>query len=301
MDQRVAEIISLIAAWRGLDVKVTPLLGGITNQNYRVDAGDDVFVLRIGGSRTQLLGIDRGRERICTELVARVGVAAEVVYFLPAEDVLITHFIPGKVLTSEVTAQDALLERIVHSLRLYHAGSPFPGVFSPFKTVRSYHTLALQHRVAFPRTLPRVFSFMERIEKALQAVQQLSPCHNDLLASNFIDDGQMIRIIDWEYAGMGDFFFDLGNFAANQSFTEEQCALLLRLYFGEVRATDWAHFNLMRLSSDLREAFWGFLQSGISELDFDYLGYAVEHLERFLQNVENPHFEQWLRDVAGAS
>jgi thiamine kinase-like enzyme len=123
------------------------------------------------------------------------------------------------------------------------------------------------------------------------------PCHNDLLASNFIDDGRNIWILDWEYAGMGDIFFDLGNFAVNQALDDQQCALLLRNYFGEVRPSDLAHLQLMRLASDLREAFWGFLQLAISELDFDYRAYADHHLERFLSNVATPRFSQWLQDV----
>ena len=128
-------------------------------------------------------------------------------------------------------------------------------------------------------------------------MQQSKPCHNDLLASNFIDDGATIWIIDWEYAGMGDPFFDLGNFAVNQSLDNERCELLLQYYFGEARSADLAHLHLMRLGSDLRESFWGFLQMGVSELDFDYQEYAHHHLNRFLHNVETLPFEQWLEDI----
>ena len=142
---------------------------------------------------------------------------------------------------------------------------------------------------------------MEQIEQAISVLYQPRPCHNDLLASNFIDDGRTIWILDWEYAGMGDIFFDLGNFAVNQALNEEQCELLLRYYFGEVRSTDVAHLHLMRLSSDLREAFWGFLQMGISELDFDYHEYAHRHLNRFLQNVATPQFKKWLQNVGTQS
>ncbi len=140
---------------------------------------------------------------------------------------------------------------------------------------------------------------MAQIEAALAeaGMDQVKSCHNDLLASNFIDDGRNIWIVDWEYAGMGDIFFDLGNFAVNQSLNDEQCQLLLQYYFGEVRPADLAHLHLMRLGSDLRESFWGFLQLGISELDFDYREYAHHHLNRFLHNVETSPFEQWLRDV----
>ena len=299
MDQHIEDILGKIPEWDTAGAVVSPLVGGITNQNYRVDIGGETFVLRVGGKGTHLLGIDRVRESICTAIAAQVGVGAEVLHFLAGEDVLVTRFIVGIGITPEMAAQDEILRRIVDSMKRYHAGPAFPGTFSPFETVRNYHTLALTYGVSFPDTLPQVFELMARIEQALakSGTAYTKPCHNDLLASNFIDDGHTIRILDWEYAGMGDIFFDLGNFAVNQSLNEEQCELLLHYYFGEVRSAELAHLHLMRLGSDLRESFWGFLQMGISELDFDYREYAHHHLNRFLRNVETSPFEQWLEDV----
>ena len=299
MDQHIERILSKIPGWSVAEAVVTPLVGGITNQNYRVDIGGETFVLRIGGKGTHLLGIDRGRESICTAIAAQVGVGAEVMHFLADEEVLVTRFIVGRGITPEMAAEPDTLGRIVDSMKRYHAGPAFPGTFSPFETVRNYHRLALERGVSFPDTLPRVFALMTEVEHALaeSGAVQIKPCHNDLLASNFIDDGRTIWILDWEYAGMGDIFFDLGNFAINQSLNDEQCKLLLRFYFGEVRPADLAHLHLMRLGSDLRESFWGFLQLGISELDFDYREYAHHHLNRFLQNAASPYFAQWLRDI----
>ncbi len=299
MEQHIAHIISQVPGWSAERAVVTPLQGGITNQNYRVDIDGASFVLRVGGKGTHLLGIDRERESVCSTLASRVGVAPRVLHFLPNEDALVTHFITGTPITPASAAQLEILQRIVTSMRRYHAGPDFPGAFSPFATVRSYHQVAMHYGVAFPATLPRVFELMARIEEALAAIQNLKPCHNDLLASNFIDDGDTIWIIDWEYAAMGDPFFDLGNFAVNQALDDERCELLLQCYFGEVRRAEVAHLHLMRLGSDLRESFWGFLQMGISELDFDYKEYAHHHLNRFLQNVETSPFEQWLEDIQG--
>ena len=296
-DQHIKRILAQVPGWDSTNLMITPLAGGITNQNYRVDNGEGSFVLRIGGKGTQLLGIDRGREYTCTAIAAQVGVGAKVVHFIAAEDALVTRFIFGAGISPETAAQPETLQRIVTSIKRYHAGPAFPGTFSPFTTVRNYHKLALEHGTVFPDTLPRVFALMEQIEHSIGPLHYPIPCHNDLLAGNFIDDGHNIWILDWEYAAMGDLFFDLGNFAVNQALDDEQCALLLRYYFGEVRPADLAHLHLMRLGSDLRESFWGFLQLGISELDFDYRAYAHHHLERFLHNVATPQFDQWLHDV----
>jgi len=297
MDESVEHILEQIPGWSGKDLVVAPLLGGITNQNYRVDVAGETFVLRVGGKGTRLLGIDRRREHICTAIAAQLGIGAEVMHFLASEDALVTRFIVGAGISPETAAEPGTLRRIIASMKRYHGGPAFPGTFSPFETVRDYHTKALQHGVAFPDTLPRVYALMEQIEEAIGPLDQPRPCHNDLLASNFIDDGDRIWILDWEYAAMGDMFFDLGNFAVNQELNEEQCEELLRYYFGEVRDADLAHLHLMRLGSDLRESFWGFLQMGVSELDFDYHEYAHHHLERFLQNVVTPEFTRCLRDV----
>jgi thiamine kinase-like enzyme len=117
------------------------------------------------------------------------------------------------------------------------------------------------------------------------------PCHNDLLNANFIDDGRRIRIVDWEYAGMGDVFFDLANFAINHELDAEQAQLLLEAYAGAVRPGDLRALTLMRFMSDFREAMWGVVQASVSELDFDFAGYAAEHFERLARTEGSPEFE----------
>jgi thiamine kinase-like enzyme len=297
MSQQTTHILKLVPAWSGTDAVITPLEGGITNQNYRVEIGNESFVLRVGGKHTHLLGIDRERERICSTIAAHSGIGAEVISSHATEEaeVLVTRFIAGTQMTAERACSPEMLPRIVAAIKCYHKGPAFPGSFSPFETVRTYHLLAQQRGVTLPATMTRVLHLLAQIEEATAARQQLRPCHNDLLAGNFIDDGHSIRIVDWEYAGMGDLFFDLGNFAANQALNEEQCAWLIQIYFAEARPADQAHLHLMRLASDLRESLWGFLQLGISELIFDYHTYAHHHLQRFLQNAEGPRFAHWLQ------
>jgi thiamine kinase-like enzyme len=295
---RIARILAQIPAFDLSEPVITPLSGGITNENFRVDVRGEAFVLRISGGDTHLLGINRQHEYICSTIAAELGIGAEVVRFLEGEGVLVTRFIQGANLSPEDGARPEIMARIVASIRRCHEGPAFPGRFSPFEAVRSYHRLATERGVSFPATLPGALARMAQIEAALGVPPRLRPCHNDLLAQNFIDDGKTIRILDWEYAGMGDIFFDLGNFAANHELGEAQSEELLRAYFAAERARDLARLYLMRVSSDLREAFWGFLQAGISKLDMDYLGYAQKHLDRFLHHAETPEFGCWLREAA---
>jgi thiamine kinase-like enzyme len=128
----------------------------------------------------------------------------------------------------------------------------------------------------------------------------MRPCHNDLLNANFIDDGQRIRIVDWEYAGMGDPFFDLGNFSINHELAPEEDTILLAAYEGAVRPDRAARLELMRVMSDFREAMWGVLQQGISSLDVDFRAYAADHFDRLIANAGRPSFERSLALAAGA-
>src|SRR5260370_9238772 len=146
MDQHIERILRQIPGWSISDAVISPLVGGITSQNYRVDIGEESFVLRIGGKGTNLLGIDRERESICTAIAARVGVGAEVLHFLAAEDALITRFIVGAGISPETAAQRETLRRIVDALLSYHAAPAFPGTPSPFASATNNHDLALTER-----------------------------------------------------------------------------------------------------------------------------------------------------------
>ena len=261
---------------------VTPLSGGITNRNYRVEVGGAVYVLRIAGRNTAQLGIDRDREHHCALMAAALGVGAEVIRYLPEHGATLTRFIAGRVLSPDLAAHNEILARAADALRRLHAGPTVPGTFSAFEVVDDYHRLAARHGVALPAEMTRALSELETLRKSLGAREPSCPCHNDLLPGNLIDDGASIRIIDWEYGGMGDPYFDLGNFAENHRLAPDRERDLLRLYLGFVRPKDQTRLRAMRRVSSLREAMWGFAQVGISELEFDFAGYAKRHFQRFL-------------------
>jgi len=154
-------------------------------------------------------------------------------------------------------------------------------------------------------TIPPEFDLAESIARRIElscltAPLELRPCHNDLLNANFIDDGTRIRIVDWEYAGMGDPYFDLGNFSINHDLDADQDAVLLSAYLGEKPSPALAaRLTLMRVLSDFREAMWGVLQQGVSTLDVDFRAYAADHFDRLLAAAARPSFERALGEAAG--
>ena len=159
--------------------------------------------------------------------------------------------------------------------------------------VEAYCATATTHGVAVPAEYTTAKEVADRIEQA-RGVQPPVPCHNDLLNANFITDGERIWIVDWEYAGMGDRFFDLANFSVNHELSADENEELLRLYFGEASEDDVRSLTLMRFMSDFREAMWGVVQQGISELDFDFAEYAGSHFERSRATAADPAFREAL-------
>jgi thiamine kinase-like enzyme len=281
---QIQELIRLVPELRGKSALVSPLDGGLTNRNYRIDIGPESYVLRIAGKDTALLGIDRACEMACSEAAAGLGIGPAVVAYLPGHQALVRRFVSGRVLTPEDIRQPAMLARVARTLRRCHNGGlAAAGIFSPFATVRHYWELGRQRHASFPDNFGRALARLAELEEALRSGDPPCPCHNDLLAGNFIDDGAAVRVIDWEYGGMGDRFFDLGNLSANNELDPPLERDLLAEYFGEVRSDHMRRLRLMRLVSDLREASWGFLQAALSTLDMDYLAYGQKHLERFIK------------------
>ena len=281
------------------ELAVSELSGGITNKNYKVVADGEAYVLRIGGNETRYLGIDRKVEYGCTLAASRVGVAPEPVAFLEPEGYLVTRFISGPGIPADQIGTEANIRRVVASLKRYHALDHFPGAFSPFRVAEEYEKTARSFDVNLPEKMGWYLEKAHEIERAMyRAPFTPRPCHNDLLNANFIDDGTRIRILDWEYAGMGDLFFDLGNFAVQHEFTEEQDSILLYEYFSQTTPAHRARLNLMKIMSDLREAMWGVVQVGVSKLEFDYVGYARKYFERFEAGVRGEGYQKRLMDVS---
>src|SRR5688572_23090074 len=231
--QRVPELA-------GRELVLTTLSGGITNRNFLVTipGAADRYVIRLAGNDTHLLGISREVEHAATVAAAGVGVGPEVTAYIRPEGYLVTRFIDGSPVSDEAVHQPATLERVAQSLRRIHEGPPIPGLFVPLRIVEAYRALAAARGVRIPEAYDIAALIGRRIEVACLANPvELRPCHNDLLNANFIDDGARIRIVDWEYAGMGDPFFDLGNFSINHELTPDEDAHLLGAY-GDIGRID---------------------------------------------------------------
>ncbi|HEY7631143.1 MAG TPA: choline kinase family protein [Thermoleophilaceae bacterium] len=265
-----------------------PLDGGITNRNFRVRTDKGDFVVRLFGASASQLGIDRSAERAATEGAARAGVGPDVVAF--TDELLVTTFIEGEPMPR------LRLEETAAALRAVHEGPDLPTTFSGVAVAEDYAAKA----ASLPDDYDGALAVGREIEAALSGPEhEAVPCHNDLLNANLIWDGSRVRIVDWEYAGNGDRYFDLGNLSINNELSEDDDERLLAAYFGEpCTAGRFASLRLMRIVSDLREAMWGVLQEGISDLDFDFKDYATTHFARLRESAADSRYRGWLEEAA---
>ena len=295
-------MLDRVPGWAGRPRSVVPLEGGITNRNYRVtlEGESGSFVVRAPGEGTELLGIDRHHEEEAARQAAALGVAPEVVAFVEPEGSLVTRFVSGTGPGAEALRTPRLLGAVAALLRVVHGGPAIAATFDWYRVPQDYAATARAQGVEVPAAYEQVMDVAGRVRVAFASSPEATcPCHNDLLAANFLlaDDG--LRLVDWEYAGMNDRYFDLGNLAVNNALTGEDEVALLEAYFGEP-ATDrrLGALRLMRLVSDLREALWGAVQATISELDEDFAAYADEHFARLLAAADDPRVEDWLAAAA---
>jgi thiamine kinase-like enzyme len=291
IDPRLEKVLAQL--WPGRDPILTPITSGITNVNVKVELDSEAYVVRLPGAGTELLGIDRHAELEATRAAAAAGVGPEVVDFV--EGCLVTVFVDGTPIPVDDLARDDVLASVVRSIRAIHAAAPIPSTFPVFRVVERYHDLAAERGVPIPAVYDLARALAARIEGALaRNPMPEATCHNDLLNANLLRAGDHVWIVDYEYAGMGDPFFDLGNLSINNGLSDDAQERLLALYLGEVTDADRARLKLMRIMSDFREAMWGVLQQGLSTLDVDYVAYADKHLARMEETAADVRFEDWL-------
>jgi len=268
------------------------LTAGITNRNYRVRFGAADYVVRLCGADTELLGIDRDAECAASEAAAAAGIGPRVCAFLPEDDCLVTEFIPARPLDPEDVQAD--VGRVARALRQVHHCPAVPATFSAFRIADAYRELTLERGGALPDELDAARAAARRIEEALPPHKPVL-CHNDLLPANLLEDDGRLWIIDWEYAAMGDAFFDLGNLSAMNGFDVHDDQELLAAYLGHADdERDLARLRLMRAAAQYREGMWGVVQQVLSDIDFDFAGYAEENLAAMLAS----DWEEWLDGAA---
>jgi thiamine kinase-like enzyme len=292
---RAEEAVARVSLWKGENVKVSTLSGGLTNENYLVDAGGARYVIRIPGQSTELLSIDRANEVHNTRAAATTGIGPQVLEVIPDLDVMVLEFIDGPTMSAKTLQAKVMATRMAASFRRLHAAPRFLKDFNMFRLIESYLEIVDAHGVTIPSDYRERLPAVAEIERSVAAVALPSaPCHNDLLCENFIDDGAALRIVDYELSGNNDPCFDLGNTAQEAEFDDELRVALCEAYFGRPDERQLARMNLFALMSDIGWTLWGAIQAKISAIDYDFKAYYTARWERAVRVLESERFRQWL-------
>jgi len=290
--------VAQVSLWKGREIRISPLSGGLTNENYLVEAGADKYVIRLPGQSTELLSIDRENEVYNTKAAATTGVGPKVLEHVPGLDVMVLEFIAGTTMSAKALRSPEMPARMADSFHRLHSAPRFLHDFNMFRLIEYYLRMVDEHDVTIPQGYRDWLPSVAELERAVDAAAlPTTPCHNDLLCENFIDDGTSLRVVDYELSGNNDPCFDLGNTAQEAEFGQELRAALCDAYFGRHDPRQLARMNLFALMSDVGWTLWGAIQARISAVDFDFVGYYTGRWERALEVLRSDRLTRWMAEA----
>jgi len=287
-----------VEVFRDRPLTVTELAGGLTNRNYKVTAPDGAYVVRLSGGANPALAIDRDDEYRNSMIAAASGVGAPVHAYVPEEGALVIGFIDGRTLTDDDFGRPGVIERAAAACRRLHDGPPFVSRFDMFDIQQRYLAIVRERGYRLPEGYLDFADDVGRIRGALAVrAEPVVACNNDLLAGNFIDDGERIRLIDYEYAGNNDACFELGNIWSECHLDDDQLELLVRSYYGSHRSDKVARARLWGLLSQYGWTLWASIQEATGELDFDFWTWGMEKYDRAVATFRGPQLDALVADV----
>jgi thiamine kinase-like enzyme len=279
--------------------QVTFLEGGLTNINVRVVTADADVVVRISKKDSSLLAIDREAEHANSTAAAASGASPRVVEYLPADRLLVVEYIHGRTYTADDVRDSATLAKVAAACRTLHAGPRFVSDFDMFDVQARYLRTVQDRGYRLP---DRYLDFLPQVDRmrAALAVRPIPkvPCNNDLLAANFVDDGEKLWIIDFEYSGQNDPCFELGNVWSESTLSLSLLDELVAAYYGAERPDLVARARLLGLMSKYGWMLWASIQDATSDRDFDFWEWGMEKYRRAVDEFDGPDFDRLLTEAA---
>ncbi len=300
------EAIARIADWQGKDVRWEELGGGITNHNYIVwvnggwgNPGGGKYVLRVPGAGTDMF-IDRDVERECMIEAARVGVAPPVAHIIEPEKAMAIDFVDGEVMHQDtIVGHPDRLKQVIETVKVFHENATFGNEIRLFDMIRKYTQIAKDLKTPWPDWIQTTLKAMDDVETATQRHPVPSAaCHNDLLSENFIVDASgKMWIIDWEYGGMTDPYFDLGDHVMEHPYSRDEEHLLIETYCGTFDERAFARLMLYKALSGVWWGVWAMIQHTVSQIDFDYMEWGRWRVARAEAVIADRDYSSWLAGV----
>jgi len=279
-DAELDALLDEFPALTGRPRRLEELSGGLTNRNVKVTTPDGCYVARCTGTGHNLLDIDREAELHNTRAAAQAGVGAPLIDHRLDVGVLLLGYVDGKTLSDEDFNRPGVIDKVAAGCRALHGGPRFRGTFDMVERQAGYLRTVVANGFRLPGDYHDHADVFGRIGAALAATDRTTvPCNNDLLAENFIEDGDRMWLIDYEYSGNNDPCFELGNIASEAGLSDEQLEQLVTAYYGRRLRHKIARARLQGLAAKYGWTLWGCIQNGSSPLDFDFWSWAMERYE----------------------
>jgi len=294
----IDEVVKKIEDWKGTDISIQPLSGGLTNSNFKVEVNGVPFFIRVPGESTELLAIDRRNEYYNSKAAAETGVGPRVHYYIPDYQVMVLEFLKGRTMSKDTLYATGMPTKVAQVIKRLHGGPRFLIDFNMFRLTEYYLAICKERSIRIPEGYMDRMPIVQRIEQAMAVVPLPTvPCNNDLLAENYMDDGTSLRIIDYEYSGNNDPCFELGNTCQEQQYDDVRIVEVCAAYFGSASANKISRMKLNMIMSDVGWGLWAAIQAKISKIEFDFWGWAIERWSRAEEKMDSSEFSSWLKDV----
>lgn len=273
------------------------LSGGLTNRNLLIENSTGKYVARISSNSSSLLSIDREAEYLNSKLAAQANIAAPVIDYLPGQGLLVIGYLEGRTFSAKDVENN--LVRVAHSCRELHNSQPFVKEFNMFEIQKSYLDIVRGRDFRLPDNYLEYASQLVEMRRALAILDEGTvPCNNDLLPGNFIDDGEKIWLIDYEYSGNNDPCFELGNIWAESFLELDRLEELVDAYYGAHRPEKIARAWLLALAGKYGWTLWASIQSSVSSLDFDFWAWGMAKYELAQSEFSSAYFKTALQRVS---
>jgi thiamine kinase-like enzyme len=312
----IEDVLGHVSMWAGQPVTHRPLTGGLSHHIWRVDARGRSYVLRVLEPAVSAagLGVPPPLEIENTRLAAESGAGARVYEVLPDIPALVLEFLPGRTLDPAAVREPATIPRIASACRRLHAGPRFGNDFDIIGKLYELLDVCRHHDLPLPDGYLERLSTVEHVRAALGVLPMPTvPCHNDLLAENFIDVAGTIRIVDYQLSGNNDPSFELGDIAAEADLDPDQVADLTAAYFGaETTPALVARVRLNLLLSNVTWTLWFTVHHGLlrrepahppaaadQESTFDYWAEAADKWGQACRDMDAPDLGRLMRAAAG--
>jgi len=297
-DDQLNERFENFAVLAGRPRQLEDLSGGLTNRNIKITTPDGVYVARCTDTSSNLLGIDRERECHNSRAAEQAGVGAPVIDYRPDLGILLLGYLEGKTLCNADFQRPDVIKKAAAAVRALHDGPRFVGRFDMFERQPAYLKTVVEKGFRIPDDYTDHAGTFDDIARVLTATDQTTvPCNNDLLAGNFIEDGDKMWLIDYEYSGNNDPCFELGNTWAECELSTDQLAEYVTAYYGRRLRHKIARAHLQGIVGKYGWTLWGCIQNGSSAIDFDFWGWAMERYEGAVAEFKGPNLNRLLDDV----